>query len=79
MRDPAVEVGTNSSATYFCRPLHKSQQETIYNNSVSIQDVALKTNRERWMIDTGGGRGSGRSVLAGRPDDDVDVDDDICK
>ena len=28
------------------------------------QDVALKTYREQWTIETGGGRGSGRFVLA---------------
>ena len=46
------------------------QQETIYNSSVPIQDVVLKTYRERWMIETGGKRGSGRSVLVARHDDD---------
>ena len=40
------------------------QLEPIYNSSVPIQDVALKTYREQWMIETGGGRGSGRCVLA---------------
>ena len=33
-------------------------------------NVALKTNRERWTIETGGGNGSGRSVLLARHDDD---------
>ena len=42
------------------------------NSSVRIQDVALKTSRERWTIETGGGRGSGRSVLVARHDDDDD-------
>ena len=41
-----------------------NQLEPIYNSSVPIQDVALKTSQERWMIETGGERGSGRSVLA---------------
>ena len=41
---------------------------------VLIKDVALKTCRGRWMIETGGVRGSGRSVLALRYDED---DDDI--
>ena len=40
------------------------QLEPIYNGSVPIQDVALKTSRERWTIKTDGGRVSGRSVLA---------------
>ena len=37
-----------------------------------IQDVALKTYQERWTIETGGERGSGRSVLAAQHDDDDD-------
>ena len=40
------------------------QLEPIYNNSVPIQAVALKTDRERWSIETGGERRSWRSVLA---------------
>ncbi len=46
------------------------QLEPIYNSSVLIQDVALKTYRERWTIEKGGGRGSGRSVLVAQHDDD---------
>ena len=46
------------------------QRETIYNSSVPLQDIALKTSRERWTIDMGGKRGLGRSVLAERHDDD---------
>ena len=59
--------------------LHMDQQrqddllEPIYNSSVPIQDIALKTSQERWTIETGGDRGSGRSVLAMRPDDDDDT------
>ena len=45
------------------------QREPIYNNAVPIQEVALKTYRERWMIEAGGGRESGRSVLVVRHDD----------
>ena len=44
------------------------QLEPIYNIFVSIQDVALKTYRERWTIGTGGERVSGRSVLVARHD-----------
>ena len=44
--------------------------ELIYNTFMLIQDVALKTNRERWMIEMGGARGSWRSVLALQHDDD---------
>ena len=39
------------------------QLKPTYNSSVPIQDVVLKT------IEKGGGRGSGRSVLAVRHDD----------
>ena len=49
------------------------QLEPIYNSSVAIQDIALKTSREQWMIETGGERGSGRSVLAVQHDDDDDI------
>ena len=45
------------------------QLEPIYNNSVQIQNVALKTYREWWTIETGSGRGSGKSVLVARHDD----------
>ena len=47
--------------------------EPIYNSSVPIQDVALKTYRERWTIETGAERGSVRSVLAARHDHDDDI------
>ena len=76
MRDTAGEVGTNSEVAYSCGPLHMDEQrqdghlEPIYNNSVPIQDVALKTCRKRWPIEKGGGRGSGISVLAVQHDDD---------
>ena len=46
------------------------QLEHIYNSSVLIQDVALKTYRERSTTEKGGVRGSGRFVLAVRHDDD---------
>ena len=46
------------------------QVELINNSSVPIQDIALKTTGERWTIETGGERGSGRSVVAARHDDD---------
>ena len=46
------------------------QLEPIYNNSMQIQDVALKTYQERWTIETRGGRWSGRSMLAVWHDDD---------
>ena len=46
------------------------QLEPIYNSSVPIKYVALKTYWKRWMIEKGGGRRSGRSVLMARHDDD---------
>ena len=49
------------------------QLEPINNSSVPIHDVALNTSREQWMIETGGERGPGRSVLIARHDDDYDI------
>ena len=46
--------------------------EPIYNNSVLIHDIALRTSWEQWTIETSGERGSGRSVLAAWHDDDDD-------
>ena len=82
-RDTAGEVRTNSLVTYSCGPLHMDEQrqddqlEPIYNSLVLIQVIALKTYREQWMIETGGERGSGRSVLAAQHDDDDD-DENVC-
>ena len=65
--------------TCSCRPLHMDDQrqddqlEPIYNSSVPIQYVALKTSRGRWAIEKGVGRGSGRSLLATRHDDDEEA------
>ena len=76
MWDTGGNVRTDSQAIHSCGPLHLDEQrqddqlEPIYNSSVPIQDVVLKTYRERWMIVTGGRRESGRSVLAARHDDD---------
>ena len=66
IRDTAGEVRTNS-----CGPHHMVDElEPIHNSSVPVQDVALKTYWERWTIVMGGERGSGRSVLAARHDDE---------
>ena len=46
------------------------QLEPTYNSGMSIRNIVLKTYREQWMIETGGERGSGRSVLAAQHDDD---------
>ena len=84
MQDTAGEVGTNTNVTYSCKPLHMNEQkqddqlEPIYNSSVLIHDVALKTYREWWTIETGGGRGSDRSVLAAWYDDDDTFPKGIC-
>ena len=48
------------------------QLEPIHNSSVPIQNVAWKNSRERWTIETGGERGSGRSMLAVQHHDDDD-------
>ena len=45
------------------------QLKTIYKSSVLVQDVAC---REKWTIETSGERGSGKSQLAIRHDDDDD-------
>ena len=48
------------------------QLEPIYNSSVPIQDVTLKTHRKRWTIGKSGERGSGRFVWMARHVDDDD-------
>ena len=63
---------------YSCGPPHMDEQRQdvqlgpTYNSSVPILDVALKTYRERWTIEKGGGRGSMRSVMMARHDDETD-------
>ena len=66
----------NSLAIYSSGTFHMNQQrvEPMCNSSVSIQDVVWKTSRERWTIETGDERVSGKSVLVAQHDDD---DDDI--
>ena len=49
------------------------QLEPIYISSVPIQDIAKKICLERWTIETGSERGSGRSVIAACHDDDDDL------
>ena len=64
--------------TYSCGPLHikeqrqDDQQEPIYDSSVSIQGVALKTCRKHWTTENCGEKGSGISMLMAR----YDVDDE---
>ena len=80
MQDTAGEVRTNPLVTYSSGSHQTDEQrqddqlEPIFNSSVPIQDVALETNREQWMTETGGERESGRSMQAGRHDDDDDTD-----
>ena len=63
-------VNITITTTSFFLPPHMDKQrqddqlEPIYNSSVPIQDIALKTSWEQWTIETGGERGSRRSVLA---------------
>ena len=58
-------------------PLHgRAKAGRLAWTSVPIQDVALKTYRERWTVETGGERGSGRSVLVVQHD--VDDNDGNC-
>ena len=47
------------------------QLESTYNSSMLIQDVALKTKWKQWMIEKGGMRGSGISVLMAQHDDET--------
>ena len=62
--------------TYSCGSLHMDKQrqndqlEPTFNSSVLIQDVALKTYWKWWTIEKGGERGSERSVLMVRQDDE---------
>ena len=43
--------------------MQDDQLEPIYNSSEPIQDIALKTFRERWTMEIVGERGPERSVL----------------
>ena len=69
MRDTAREVKLNSSVTFSHEPLKTDeqvfgdQQELIYNSSVRTEDVAWKTCRKQWTIETSGERGSGKFLL----------------
>ena len=49
-----------------------NQLVPMYNSCVPIQDVALKTSREQWTIETSSKRVPGRSVLAAQHDTDDD-------
>ena len=51
-----------------------TSKKPTYNSTVLVQDVALKTYREWWTIEKGGGRGLGRSVLVAWQDNDDSKD-----
>ena len=78
MRDTPGEVEMNSLETYSCRPPQMDEQGQdvqlgpTNNSSVPIRDVALKTFRKWWMIESGDERGSMRSVLMAQNDNDDD-------
>ena len=75
MQDIAREVRTNLKAMYSCEPLHTDEQglvnqfDPINNCFVLIQDIAWKTCRERWTIETSGLRRPGKSAPVGRHHD----------
>ena len=62
---------------YYCGPLLPDEQwlgdqiEPIFNSFVPIQDVAWKTCREQWTIETSGKKKSGKSVLAAWHNNDI--------
>ena len=49
------------------------QLEPTYSSSAAMWDVTLKTCRKQWIIERGGEKGSGISVLMARHDDDDDT------
>ena len=78
MRYTTGEIRTNLrvKAMYFCGLLHTDEEglgdqlEPVYNSSVLVQDVAWKTYREQWTIETSDKWGPGKSVLKARHDDE---------
>ena len=79
MRDTAREVRVNSWVTYSGGPLHMDEQsqedklEPTYNSFVPILDIALKTCGKQWLIENGGKKGSGISVLMAWNEDNDDI------
>ena len=63
MHDTAGEL-THKRDTPVDEQRQEDQVEPTKNNSVPIHDIASRTKiyRERWTIEMGGERGSGRSV-----------------
>ena len=51
--------------------LQNDKLEPTYKSSVPIQHVALNTYRKRWTIEKSGERGSGRSALEARENDNI--------
>ena len=76
MRDNAGEVETSLYVMNSYGPLQMAEQKQsdqlalIYNSSVRIRGVALRTCRKRWTIERGGERGSAKSLLMAWQDDD---------
>ena len=70
---------------YSYGPLHMAEQkqgnpfEPTYSSSVRIRNVALKTCWMQCMIERGGERGLGISVLMTRQDDDEKQIENMCK
>ena len=79
MRDIAGEDRTKSYVTFSYRPLYMDAQvldgelKFINNHSVRTQNVAKKTYRKLWTIETKGERDLGKSVLAAGHKDDDDI------
>ena len=75
--EPDMQDTTGKVVTYSCGALHMAKQrqddqlKPTYSSSMPIQDVALKTGRKQWMIEKGGKRGSGISVLMAQHDDGI--------
>ena len=58
--------------------MEDDQLEPIYNSSVPLQDIPLKTYQESGTIEMGDEKGSGRSVLAARHDDAAECSTLMC-
>ena len=60
--------------------MHEQKQddrlEPMYNGSVPINNIPLKTSREQWTKITDGERGSRRFMVTAWHDNDDDADDD---
>ena len=63
---------------FSCGPIRMNEQrqenqlKPTYNRSAPTWEVALETRQKQWMIEKGGERGSGVSILLVPHDDDDD-------